>query len=466
MKRVIALLIIATIAVAGFFGFRYFQSQKSASVLSNLQTTKAAKGSLTATVGATGTVRPNQTGIITWQTSGRVDSVKVKVGDQVKLGDMLAVLDPTSLSANIILAQNDLVTAQNALENLRESKTAQAQAQVNLVKAQTVYTKTLNANLGLVTYTNSTEIRNAQQSFDLAQALVSQLHAIYDGLPGTPETNPEKAKARFDLRMAQAKRDAAEYKLNLYGGDPSQSEIDKSNADLALAKAQLEDAQRAWDKVKNGPSDDDLASAQARVDAAQATLALGYISAPFSGTVTDVNIKPGDLVKPGMNAFQMDDLSALYVDTQVSEVDINRIKPSQPVSMTFDAILGNSYKGVVTEVARVGNTVQGVVEFAVTIQLIDQDENVKPGMTAAVNVVVEQLQDVLLVPNRAVRVQDGQRVVFVLRDNALAPVRLTLGSSSDTSSQVISGDLKEGDEIVLNPPLVFDTSGPPSFMQR
>ncbi len=466
MKRVIVIVVVAALAVGGFFTYRYYQAQQSKSALSSLQTAKAARGSLTATVGTTGTVRPDQTGLIAWQTSGRVGEVKVKVGDLVKTGDILATLDPTSLSANIILAQTDLTSAQNALETLRESKTAQAQAQVTLVKAQTTYTKTLNANLGLVNYTNSQQILDAQQSFDQAQGLVDQLHSTYSNTPGTPETNPAKAKLKFDLRIAQAKRDRAQYILDLYGGDPSQSELDKSNADLALAKAQLEDAQRAWDKVKDGPSEDDLASAQARVDAAQATLALGYVSAPFDGTITDVSVKRGDLVKPGMNAFQIDNLSALYVDTQVSEVDINRIQPSQPVSLTFDAILGSAYNGTVIEVAKVGSPVQGVVEFNVTIRLTDADENVRPGMTAAVNVIVEQLSDVLLVPNRAVRVQDGQRVVYIMRSGALQPVSLELGSSSDTSSQVIGGELREGDEIVLNPPLVFDTSGPPSFMRR
>ena len=79
--------------------------------------------------------------------------------------------------------------------------------------------------------------------------------------------------------------------------------------------------------------------------------------------------------------------------------------------------------------------------------IIDPDENVKPGMTAAVNIVVNQLDDVLLIPNRAVRIKDGERVVYVLIDGKPTAVEITLGASSDTMSEVIDGDLKVGDLI-------------------
>ena len=85
-------------------------------------------------------------------------------------------------------------------------------------------------------------------------------------------------------------------------------------------------------------------------------------------------------------------------------------------------------------------------------------------MTAAVTVTVNEIKDVLLVPNRAVRVNDGKRVVYILVDGRPTPVAITLGASSDTHSQVVSGDLKEGDLIVLNPPAVFEQNGPPFMM--
>ena len=98
----------------------------------SLQTQELAKGDLTAIVGATGTARANQTATLTWQTSGRIDLVSAAVGDLVTIGEILASLTTATLPQNVILAQSDLVTAQRNLDNLLNSNSAMAQAQLNL----------------------------------------------------------------------------------------------------------------------------------------------------------------------------------------------------------------------------------------------------------------------------------------------------------------------------------------------
>jgi HlyD family secretion protein len=236
-----------------------------------------------------------------------------------------------------------------------------------------------------------------------------------------------------------------------------------AKADMELKKAQMEDAQRAYDRVKDGPNPADLAVAEARVNAAQATLNMARLIAPFDGTITDARPLVGDQVTAGTLGFRVEDLSNLLVDVEVSEVDINRISVSQPVTLTFDAILGSEYHGEVTQVAQSGDTVQGAVNFQVTVRITDADTQVKPGMTAAVNITVEKLSDVLLIPNRAVRLVDGKRVVYVLRNSLPVQVEVRLGSSSDTMSVLAGGDVKEGDLIILNPPVIFNTSGGPPF---
>jgi HlyD family secretion protein len=90
----------------------------------------------------------------------------------------------------------------------------------------------------------------------------------------------------------------------------------------------------------------------------------------------------------------------------------------------------------------------------VSIELTDADELVKPGMTAAVSIVVKEVKDVVLVPNRAVRLVNQERVVYVLVNDQPKQVKIQLGSSSDTMSVLVGGDLKEGDLIILNPPSV------------
>jgi HlyD family secretion protein len=147
----------------------------------------------------------------------------------------------------------------------------------------------------------------------------------------------------------------------------------------------------------------------------------------------------------------------MKVDVQVSEVDINSVQVGQPVTLTFDAIAGKGYTGKVLEVAQAGDSVQGAVNFTVTVVLTDMDKSVKPGMTAAVTITVKQVNNVLLVPNRAVRLVNDQRVVYILVKGQAQEVNVTLGASSDTMSEVVSSNLKAGDLIILNPPSTLFT---------
>jgi len=102
----------------------------------NYQTEAVTKGTLTAVVGATGSVRANQTAILAWQTTGRIEAINVKVGDEVTVNQVLATLARDSLSPSIISAQADLITAQKNLDELKTSSAQAAQAQLNLANAQ------------------------------------------------------------------------------------------------------------------------------------------------------------------------------------------------------------------------------------------------------------------------------------------------------------------------------------------
>jgi HlyD family secretion protein len=370
------------------------------------QTVQVERGDLVATVGATGTVRARQSAVLNWQTTGVVDRVNVNIGDQVDRNDVLASLDKKSLNQGIILAEADLASAQTALEDLIHSDTARAQAALALDDAEEAYKKAYNYRMELNGRITITETY------------------LDHGVP----------------------------KVRSHRGYADAETIADADEKLALAEAQLEDARRAYERVKNGLDSAEVAAAEARVAAAEATLNQARILAPFDGTITQSGSVTGDQVAAGEIAFRIDDLSHLLVDVQVSEVDINSIEIGQPATLTFDAILEQEYHGEVVEVGQAGDTVQGVVNFNVTIELTDADELVKPGMTVAVNIVVEEKKDVLLIPNRAVRLLEGERVVYILANGQPEPVEVTLGSSSDIQSVLIGGDLKEGDEIILNPP--------------
>jgi HlyD family secretion protein len=399
-------LVIAVAAVVLFVVF----SRSGNDAAGAFQTVSVERGNLVATVGATGSVRARQTATLSWQTNGIVEAVNANVGSAVSANEKLASLLKSSLNQSIILAEADLVNAQIALEDLLTSNTALLEAQRRVDQAERAYESAYNWRIRLNGKVNLTE-------------------NIYDEWG----------------RVKEVRR---------YKDYPSQAMIIQADKDLALAEARLDDARRSYERLLAGPDSAEVAAARARVEAAQATLNMAYLIAPFDGTITQVIPNVGDQVNAGTPGFRIDDLSSLLVDVQVSEVDINSVQVGQDATLFFDAILGREYHGRVVQVGQAGENVQGVVSFTVTVELTDADELVKPGMTAAVNIVVQEVENVLLIPNRAVRLVDGNRVVYLLVDGRPVQVRIRLGASSDTMSVLAEGEVSENDLIILNPPPV------------
>jgi multidrug efflux pump subunit AcrA (membrane-fusion protein) len=653
-KLAISIIVILTLAIIGFFGYRFFRTRQQANTISSLQTVAANRGSLTATVGATGTVRADQTANILWQTSGIVDNVFVQVGQVITSGQTLADLVQSSLPQNIILAESDLITARNAVTNLTNpdlsaissSQKALAAAYTNYQQAQNNLTNAIitnqNANdlnlysdwldrktaldisLNNLPLANSTidvqayfqavratsqlqdelavaqanaktrqedvllsqkvadlqiavqnslskqndiQVGMSSSTTDLVKNLSDSLSAyetstgefIGTVLTDTQNTSVDLAQVQADLAQKQSdlintqttldnlvnhrkgmngKRcsdstiadyqkaydtalnaynftghiaNSREYQLlqnataNLNWCTSVWSEADiaaqdakitSTQAQIRLLQAQIsadqtnitdatnsvyglaiylnnvwtayQDATQQLNKavttlyeLERTPNPDDLTAAKARLQAAQTTVDSSSLTAPFAGTITEVDIKPGDQVTPASVAFRLDNLARLLVDVKVSEVDINNIKVGQPVTLSFDAIQDKQYQGVISQVAPVGDVLQGVVNFDVTVELTDADQQVKPGMTAAVNIIVDQITDALIVPNRAVRVVNGKQVIYLLNNGQLVETPVTLGASSDNQSQVTSGNLQVGDQVVLNPPQdLFSLGGP------
>jgi HlyD family secretion protein len=419
------------------------------------------RGDLTAIVGATGTVRAYQYALLAWETTGTVEDIRVEIGDEVEQDQVLAVLEQSSLPSQILLAQTDLFAAERALEDLLQSDQAQAAAQLALAQAQDAlrqaeYTWTVRQEGNRA---SGETLQIAQANLVLAERKVEQAEETYNRVAGRPQDDPQRAYALAQLAQARQERDSILRQLNWYTGHPTDIQQALLDAEVAMAQAQVDDAQREWERLSEGPDPAEVAAAEARVAAAQASLEAARISAPFDGIVTSVDTREGDLISPGSPAVGLANLNSLLIDVSVSEVDINRISVGQEASLVFDAMPELTYTGRVTQVSLVGVVEQGVVNFKITLELTDADEMVRPGMTAAVNLVVAEIEDVLLVPNRAVRLREGERVVYVLRNGQPAPVTVRLGASSELFSQVLDGDLEEGDQILLNPPTSFEENG-------
>ena len=413
-------IIVTVVIIVALGAFIALNAKAKNATGSEYQTTEIERGNLTATVGATGTVRSNQSALLNWQTNGTIDEINVNIGDEVGASDILASLEKTSLSQNIILAQSDLVSAEKNMDDLLQSGTAAAQARVDL--------------------------RLAEDVLEKAQDYRDSLDEPYE----FEEIRYQTINGKRYPTLKTIKVDEADDETK-----------DKAEQDLALSQAKYDDALRAWERVAEGPNKSDVTAAQARIDAAQATLNLARLTAPFASTITQIEIMPGDQVSAGTLGFRIDDFSHLLVDVELSEVDINRVSIGQAVALSFDAILEEEYHGEVIKVGQIGNEVQGAVNFIVTVELNDADELVRPGMTAAVNIVVKEIKDTILIPNRAVRLVDGNRVVYILKDGMPEMVEIRLGASAEAMSVLASNDLEEGDLIILNPPSNFDMGGGP-----
>ena len=431
------------------------------------QTAVVEQGDLIAIVGATGIVEARQTADLKWQTTGRVEHVYVEVNEQVEEGEILADLADNTLPQSVILAQSDLVNAKKELDDLANSTTQSSQKYQDLLQAEKEF-RTATDDRDQWNYSGASweRINEARSRFIRLEEELKSSEAAFDAVGDLPDDDPQKIEANQALADAQFARDKALRELNYILGRPYNREVADDFASYDVAQSKLRDAEREWQRVKDGPNADDISAAEARVAAAEATVSLGWIEAPFNGTITRALPKVGDFVSTGTQGFRIDDLSELFVRVDISEVDINRVNVGQKVELIFDAVTAKTYQGEVTEVSSVGVDSGNGVDFEVTLRIIEPDEQVRPGMTAAVNIIVSEINDVLIVPNRAVRLMDGQKVVYLLKNGRLTEINIETGASSDTETQITEGEVSAGDLVVLNPPSFFQSNGgPPPFVR-
>lgn len=451
---IIAIVIILALAGGGYWYYSSTQA-KAAAKKSQYQTVKVAPTTLTATVGSNGNVRARQSAVVTWQIGGKVGPIKTEIGDKVKAGEELAALDADELNQSILEAQNNLISAKIALDDLyKNADVNKAQAISDLVAAQDeVDDATRNRNIYSRTTVGSRDaIDSYYSTYILAKERQATAQEIFNAVSGKAVDDPDRAAALQSLSSANDAVTSAWINYNYYQSPPSAKEIETADARLALAKSKLEAAKVAVDDLKDGPSANDILLAQGKIDAIEKNLSQAKLTAPFSGTITDIISTQGDLVAAGAEAFRIDDLSVLLVDLQISEVDIDRIQVGQDVNITFDAISDQTYHGVVDKVGMVGEISNGTTNFVVTVKMTDADSHVKTGMTAAADIVVTKLENVFTVPNQSVQIINEKQTVYVQQsDGTLKSVEIKLGSASDADSEVTEG-LKEGDEVVINPP--------------
>ena len=379
---------------------------------SNAQTnTEAVVTSLNVaeTIEASGSLAAQPFASLEWKTSGVVENVNVAPGDFVKAGDALLSLQPSSTSANIVNAKSDLINAQNALETLLKSDTDRAQTAIDLEDAQDAYDKAREWRVSL---------------------------------------NGKIWITNITYRTMGGRQIPVEHSYRAY---PSPATIADADRDLALKMSTLEDAQREFDRLKDGPDPDDVAAAQAKVDAAQATVNSLNIIAPFAGQVLSVDDRAGDTVIAGELSVNLADLNHLYVETQVDESDIANIKLGNQAEVTLDAVAGAMLTGKVSAINPVGEVVSGLVKYTVRVDLdkVEDGMFLPLGTTANVVIQTKPASATLAVPIAAIQNDSAGEYVWLIQSDG-STQRVDVVSGSIVGDQVIvTGSLQAGYRIQL-----------------
>ncbi len=382
-------LVLGVLAVGLYVGQRSWGQPGETAESTTWQTEPVRRGTLRPQIAATGTVYPRRSTVLVWQTSGRVATI-VAVGDEVRAGQVLARLAEDTWPQSLLSARAQLL-------DLREQR----------------------ARLEVV---------------GLAQAWNQYAEARYQ------EDRAEKNLQSLYDQIAD-------------GEAVSEVTLERYESLKALAEAQRRYAAEVYQRWQEG-NPPELQRLDAQIQALEAALATAVLTAPFDGTVTQVWTEAQTWVQPGMQALRIDDLTQRYVEADINEFDAPWVRAGLAARLSFDGLPYETFTGTVERVAPVGEVdpQSGLTQFRVRIRLDTDDPRVRPGMTAAVTIEGDPVEDVLLVPNRAVRVVEGRPTVYVLRAGELVPVPVKLGVTSDVYSQVLEGDLQDGDRVVLNPP--------------
>lgn len=404
----------------------------SASTTGNITYTTAqvTRGSLSTGVSAAGTLSARQLATLSWKTSGIIAEVSVKPGDEVKADTVLMTLARDSWERSVKQALSELESAQKALAALENGPDPQTIAQARLAYVQA------KQNVP----TAATRLRGAL--YYEGRVLLDAYMDAWAAYVAATET----ATLTDSITQAYTEAKAAWDAATLEGPSTDRIELYKAQFDVALAS--FEKARAALAEALAGPSEAELLAGQARVEAAQATLNLTRLTAPFSGTVLSVYVAEGDSVSPNTQALIMADLSAFTITVDVSEMDVNAINAGQSVEVSFDALPDETFQGVVSEVGFVGSNQQGVVYYPVTVEL-RPDPRFRPGMTAAVRIITAQHDDVLIVPNRAIKLSNGQPYVTVQIGEQMVQVPVKVGLTNESYSELLSGDVREGDTLII-----------------
>lgn len=443
------------------------------------------------TILATGQVTSKTDLNLSFNSSGIIRSVKVAVGDKVKAGQVLATIDQGSQLASLTQARGVLAAAQARLKRTLEGATNEdiALAQVNLDQAKlTQDTLVKNAYHNLLNSTpealpetgnNDYSAPTISGTYDLNEEGTIKIKVypsnsisgysfsvsgLLDGNGDVTTTTPQpignsglyiKFPADFfsstsDWVITIPNKKAPDYlaNYNAYQSALSQSQliINQREAELAIKKAEARQSDIDLARA-------DILTAEGQTQAAEAKYNDTIIRAPADGTITRIDIKVGELAQALKESMILQDISNMYLETNINEANIANVNVGMPVEVNFDAFgIDKIFRGVVTNVDPSSTLISGVVNYKLTSS-IEQVKDIRPGMTANMTIKVKHKDHVLVAPARAIQTsKTGEKTIRLItntKTKAFKEVPITTGLEGDGGMIEITSGLSEGEEFAV-----------------
>lgn len=399
-KLIIALIFIFII---GFFSYSFFKkkaSEKKESQKVVIETVK--KSDITSVIEQTGIIKPqvgSQVKVGT-RATGTLMKLGFQVGDRVKKDQLIALIDDRQIVADI----------ENAKANLAYSE----------------------QNLKLIKDTYPLKIKEQE--------------AINKSL-----------KSQTDYAFANLKRQEELFKK----GFATDDEIERAKKEYEVTKSQLEQGQATLKRLEEEYQNQlNLAKAsieqnRARLKNLEVTLSYTRIYAPISGIVSQVSTQEGEMVVSGLsttNLITILDPTRLEIWIYIDETDIGKAKENMEVEYWVDAYRNKIFKGYISAIYPQPEVKDNIVYYLATVKVKPEDALLlRPEMTVHAKIISERKKDVLVVPNMAIKFENGDYIVYVPKDGKKVPVKVKTGVRDEAQSEILSG-LKEGDQIFVESP--------------
>jgi HlyD family secretion protein len=433
MRISLALPVAVGVGAAALGAWRY----EHLSTATQYRTEAVQRGRIQSTVSVTGTCSALLTVQVGSQVSGIVKTLYVDFNSQVKKGQILAEIDPLPF-------QEKVNQAQAALDSARATVAA---AKATVQKSET-------------------DIRTAQATAESQKALVAQALANEKGAKVTADRQ-QKLAANSIVSDDQFQSAEATY-------DVAVADREASDAQAHVAETTIDEMKEARDaaKIQETSTEAQVREAEGSLEQAKLDLEHTRITSPIDGVVISRQVDAGQTVAASFAAPQMfqiaQDLTKMQVDADIDESDVAKVHVGQIAQFTVDALPNRTFDATVRQVRESATNIQNVITYDAVMDVPNPDLLLLPGMTANIRIPVQVRENVLRVPNTALRYkpvddkagpivkpppqsqQKVQQTVYVLNSAGKPePRKITVGISDGLYSEVVSGDLREGEAVVL-----------------